>query len=138
MDIEDRFWTKVDRRGPDECWEWRAYRSADGYGRFNATRHRPENAHRIAYRLTVGPIPDGLQLDHLCRNRACVNPQHLEPVTVRDNVLRGVSTAASRARQTHCKRGHELSGANLRIDGRGFRRCNACKLLWYHEHKGLS
>jgi hypothetical protein len=59
----DRFWAKVDRRGADECWPWLAYRSADGYGRFNADRRKPENAHRIAYRLVIGPIPAGLTVD---------------------------------------------------------------------------
>lgn len=131
----DSFWSKVDRRGADECWPWLAYRTAEGYGRFNVDRRRPENAHRIAYRLLVGPIPQGLTLDHLCRNRGCVNPAHLEPVSRGENVLRGISTAAQRARQTHCLRGHPLFGPNLHIDSRGFRRCKKCQLDWYHTHK---
>lgn len=124
--VADRFWAKVDRRGPDECWPWQAYRTPDGYGRFSPDRLHPENAHRVAYKLTVGLIPAGLQLDHLCRNRACVNPAHLEPVTVRENVLRGIGPSADRARQTHCKNGHALSGDNLRITAAGARHCAEC------------
>lgn len=127
----DRFWAKVDRSGgPDACWNWTASTTADGYGRF---RVRPESsgesqkalAHRVAYELLVGPIPDGLQIDHLCRNRGCVNPAHLEPVTGQENTLRGDTIPASHAAQTHCTRGHLLSGANLRLSPNGARVCRA-------------
>jgi hypothetical protein len=82
-------------------------------------------AHRIVYMLLVGPIPFGYALDHLCRVRRCVNPAHLEPVTIAENVLRGEGTAARHARQTHCLRGHPLSGDNLVVYG-GDRHCRAC------------
>jgi hypothetical protein len=105
----DRFWSKVNKS--PECWEWVAYRRA-GYGLFHF-EGRDQQAHRIAYMLVVGPIPAGLDLDHLCRNRACVNPAHLEPVTHRENVLRGASPSANAARRVRCVNGHVLAGANV-------------------------
>lgn len=127
---QERFWSKVDMANLFGCWEWRAYRRPDGYGVFNTDHSRPLRAHRVAYELVVGPIPAGLTVDHLCRNRGCVNPAHLEPVTMKENTLRGMSSPATRARQTHCKNGHPLSGGNLRIDKFGRRRCRRCKTDW--------
>lgn len=83
-------------------------------------------AHRVVYEELVGPIPDGLMLDHLCRVRHCVNPEHLEPVTNRENVLRGEGHSAKAARATHCLKGHPYAGENLRILSNGWRRCRAC------------
>ena len=114
--LEDRFWAKVDRGGPDECWLWTAHIDRDGYGRFERI-----GAHRWAYEFAIGPIPDGMQIDHLCRVRRCVNPAHLETVTLAENVLRGQGVTAQQARQTHCKRGHPLPAA---VDGR--RVCTRC------------
>jgi hypothetical protein len=118
---DTKFWEKVDVRGPDECWEWRACRNKNGYGRVNHPHFKTTWAHRVAYLLKVGPIPDGLQLDHLCRNRACVNPAHLEPVTQRVNLQRG-----ELATKTHCPQGHPYSGDNL-IVRRGARECRTCR-----------
>lgn len=86
-------------------------------------------AHRFAYELLVGPIAQGMTLDHKCRTRLCVRPDHLEPVTNRENVLRGESVAAQRARQTHCVHGHELTEANtIRLPSRPNQRlCRRCK-----------
>lgn len=121
MTIEDRFWPKVDRGGPDECWGWLAHRNPKGYGRFSVTRTHHVQAHRFAYEQEVGPIPTGLTLDHLCRNRGCVNPAHLEPVTNRENVLRGETLPALNIRKTRCPNGHVLER-----DGNARVRCLPC------------
>lgn len=112
------------RCSPEGCWEWLASRS-DGYGRVTwQGRQRP--AHRVVYELLVGPIPAGLQIDHLCRNRGCVNPAHLEPVTQRENLMRGETIPARHAAQTHCGRGHIFDEANTYVRKDGRRSCRAC------------
>lgn len=127
---EVRFWQKViiscaHSHNGTNCWEWTAG-IVKGYGRFWSYRFGYEmQAHRWAWAFLVGPIPDGLQLDHLCRNRICVNPDHLEPVTNQINCLRGESIHAVNARKAFCKRGHPLFGENLRIKA-GMRICRTC------------
>lgn len=132
MDVTGRFWTKVslppiaDQRR--SCWMWTAYRNPDGYGQFRVGG-RTVYAHRFAYELMVGPIPDGLQIDHLCRVRACVNPSHMEPVTPKMNTRRGETGAVRGAQQrakTHCPQGHPYAGANLYVHKRGDRDCRIC------------
>src|SRR5258706_11387542 len=106
-DVWIRFWTKVDRSaGTEGCWPWLAYKKPEGYGHFRIGRDI-KLVHRISYEMLIGAIPEGLQLDHLCRIRSCVNPLHLEPVTNKENVLRGEGITAKQSRQTHCLRGHE-------------------------------
>lgn len=110
----------------DTCWLWiGSVNSTTGYGRISrgAGKHIP--AHRAAYELARGPIPEGLVIDHLCRVRHCVNPSHLEPVTPRENTLRGVGITAQNARADHCKRGHRLNEANIFMQ-RGQRLCRTC------------
>ncbi len=119
--LHDRFWSKVE---VGDCWEWTAYKY-QGYGRFAVDRRKIVAAHRVAYMLLVGDIPDTLQIDHLCRNRACVNPDHMELVTVGTNVRRGVSIPAQRGRAKVCPNGHPYSGDNVRVSKRG-RECRAC------------
>lgn len=122
----DRFWTKV--RPTGFCWEWTAYIDPAGYGRFRLRTHSAY-AHRVSYELLVGPIPDGLTLDHLCRNTRCVNPDHLEPVTQGENSRRARRFASrSAAPRTHCKRGHAFDLANTYHGPRG-RNCRECNRL---------
>jgi len=128
----ERFWANVNRSAPASCWEWQAHRSRDGYGRLRAQapgsgEARMVSAHRVAYELSVGPVPEGLQLDHLCRNRACCNPAHLEPVTCQDNVRRGISPPAAHAAQAECINGHPFDEANTYFwRARRSRACRAC------------
>lgn len=121
----ERFWAKVDQTG--DCWEWTAAKNVGGYGRFTPEGQRESvAAHRYAYEAEHGPIPAEIQLDHLCRNRACVRPSHLEPVTHQVNILRGIAPTAVNARKTHCPQGHEYSPENTRVY-RGYRYCKICQ-----------
>jgi len=106
----------------ETCWEWLGHRTNKGYGLFWHMGTKVQ-AHRFAYEAFIGPIADGLFLDHLCRNRGCVNPYHLEPVTNQENCMRGDN--AQRAK-THCPKGHLYAGANLSLDKHGWRRCAQC------------
>ena len=146
-DPAERFWEKVEI-SDSGCWLWMAATFARGYGEFHHDGG-PAYAHRWAYEALVGPIPDGLDLDHTCHNadlscpggpcshRRCVNPDHLEPVTHIENMRRG-RTGAHNTAKTHCPQGHPYSGPNLYVDSDGRRRCRACLAeanRRYHERK---
>lgn len=123
--VERRFWAKVDRGAGNECWPWLASTTHNGYGQF---RVRPQTlrAHIVAWTLLVGPVPDGLVLDHLCRNRKCVNPAHMEPVTIAENVRRGMSPSAIAFRLGVCHKGHRWTSENTKVRRDGARQCRAC------------
>lgn len=140
----ERFWAKVDKSaGPDGCWLWTACIDHTGYGCFTVFK-RHVAAHRFSYEETVGPITDGLVIDHLCRTRACVNPRHLEPVTFRENCMRGVAPNVIAARTMICRQGHDMSAprgfiVKRRTNGTVSRRCRVCANAWnlrrYHAER---
>jgi len=129
-----RFWLKVDKNGPvpearpdlGPCWVWTGTLSWQGYGHI-LIEGRMRRAHRVAYEMLIGPAPDGLDLDHLCRVRHCVNPAHLEAVTHQVNMLRGDTWAAANAAKTHCVHGHEFTEENTYITPQGGRSCRTCR-----------
>ena len=122
-DVLDRFWAKVEVRGPDECWTWTAGRTAQGYGGFHPTKPTMELAHRYVYKLYFGELEMGLKVDHTCHNgkgcppgpcehRLCCNPSHLEAVSNSVNVNRSHN---SNFQKTHCPKGHEYTDENTRL-----------------------
>jgi hypothetical protein len=136
MTVEERFWSKVDKT--EGCWLWRrGYVNAKGYGYFSVSMTKCVQVHRFAYELLVGPIPDGLTIDHVksngCTSKACVKavadeygPAHLEPVTNRENILRGDTFQGRNARKTHCLKGHAFDELNTYVDRDGHRHCRTC------------
>lgn len=124
--ISERLWEKVEKT--PTCWLWRGATNGR-YGHLGAGRAGEGNryAHRVAYELLVGEIPDGLTIDHLCKNPLCVNPDHLEAVTHAANIMRGPGASAANARKTHCPQGHPFDEENTYFaPGTGDRRCRTC------------
>ena len=132
---EERFWSKVDRRGPDECWPWIASLNGSGYGSLNVGR-QSVMAHRFAYEHFVGPIPPDHDIDHLCFNRACVNPAHLEPVTPKEN-----SQRMALRNSPCCPQGHPYDAENT-YHYKGHRQCKKCRKVhfakWYAKQKAAA
>lgn len=121
--LADRFYGKI-AAGPTNCWIWTSVLRGNGYGAIKVGS-RFALAHRVSYEMHVGPIPAGLTIDHLCDEPRCVNPAHLEPATLRDNILRSNGISAVNARKTVCVAGHPLSGDNVRT-WKGHRHCRTC------------
>lgn len=132
-DPEKRFWARLDKQA-NGCWLWTHTLDEDGYGVL-CVKKKPRRAHRFGYELLIGPIPEGMTIDHLCRVRSCVNPAHMEPVTNGENVLRGMSFSAVNKRKTHCIRGHAFDEANTYYHPRGQRVCRKCANVSYRNYR---
>lgn len=125
--LPPNFWVKVIPEPNSGCWLWLAAVDWDGYGQFwDKEKRLNKRSHRFAYEVEFGEIPDGLQIDHLCRTRNCCNPLHLEAVTPKVNTLRGESIQAKNAQKTHCVKGHEFTEDNLLVCKLPFRVCRTC------------
>lgn len=130
---EDRFFAMVQKT--ESCWIYTGAKQQGGYGTFGIGTRKANKksvlAHRFSYELAIGPLPpksSGMQLDHICRNRVCVNPSHLQLVAARVNTLRSpIAPASVNARKTHCKHGHPLEGVNLTVLANGDRSCRTCR-----------
>ncbi len=124
------FVAKINEHGPNGCWTWNGCVGDHGYSRINSRFYWATYAHRAAYMLFVGPIPKGLLIDHLCRNRACCNPDHLEPVTQRENTRRSPLMGQSfkvQSLKSHCVNGHPRTEDNIYRDSRGCGQCRTCR-----------
>lgn len=125
----ERILARVDSLDPEQCWRWLGATSPSGYGQVTRTNLRKDGTvyiHRAVYEAVVGPIPEGMVIDHLCRVRNCVNPLHLEPVTNAENVMRGESHIASNPAKTHCPKGHPYDAENT-YHYKGARQCRQCR-----------
>ncbi len=128
LNVNERLWARVDKQGDtDTCWLWKGSLKR-GYGNIR-NGAKIVATHRVAYEQRHGPIPTGMQIDHLCRVRRCVNPAHLEVVTAQENTLRGNGPGGRNARKTHCKHGHPFDNENTLLQiraGRIGRQCRIC------------
>lgn len=127
--MAERFWEKVPVRSPwpEDCWEWTAYVTPDGYGRFQLSARKNSNAHLVAWRLSGSDIPTGWEIDHACRNRRCVRPEHLSLVPKNYNAKQGRETrAANQRKKTHCRNGHAYAAEEYKPTKEGWRVCGQC------------
>lgn len=133
--IAERFWPKVKVGTPDECWPWLAAKQRNGYGCIGrgGKYGGMYRAHRVSYELAYGPIPKGLTIDHLCKRRDCVNPAHLEAVTIQVNLLRGDTVTRRNASKATCPRGHAYTHRNVRGD----RTCRVCDNTQAAKYRAL-
>jgi hypothetical protein len=123
------FWKDVEKTGT--CWIWIGLKTPRGYGYIGTRDHKHILVHRFSYELHTGPIPEDLQIDHLCRNTLCVNPDHLEAVTATENILRSDSISTRNRLRTHCKNGHPFDEANTRwTPNRRERVCRTCQATY--------
>lgn len=129
FDMSVRLWGRI-AEPPSGCWLWLGNTTRNGYGQISMGGRKTQRmhmTHRLVWELLVGEIPTGLELDHLCRQRSCCNPAHLEPVTRRENLVRGKTIIADAVGRTHCIHGHEFTPENTYLDRRGKRGCRECR-----------
>lgn len=131
---EDRFWSKVKKTS--DCWIWQAATTLEGYGRFRLP-HKHVLAHRYCFELMGNLIPDGFTIHHHCGNKACVNPDHLEVMTLGDNNRQPDHPVGKNMRKTHCCHGHAFTHENTRIDTKGHRVCRTCDRARPRREKAL-
>lgn len=132
---DERFWGYIDKT--DACWNWTGTQNGRGYGFFAPHRSGYVQVHRYSYEKLIGPIPEGLTIDHLCRNKLCVNPEHLEPVTAGENTRRAQIAHGIGVAVTHCPQGHEYTVENTYVEPKGSRSCRTCRVertrIWRAE-----
>ena len=132
--FEERLKSNIVALDTDTCWIWTGYKNEGGYGRFRGRKGSDKVlAHRASYEFYCGDIPEGLVLDHLCRNPSCVNPKHLEPVTRNENSQRGLIN--EQVQRNHCVNGHDYTDKNMRLDARGHRVCRECQRVYQRAAK---
>lgn len=133
--LSERLWRRVDLLAPDGCWLWLGARNSKGYGTIGTIHPKTGVVHRVAWEMIRGPIPVGMQLDHrVCRNKVCVNPDHLVLCTSAENVLQPDGGPGKKKAKTHCVRGHEFTPENTLPSLAGHRRCRACA-KWYRKYR---